>query len=263
MDSDVTFFEIIAQIPRRHRSDSAHALAALWKLRESGTPCPATRDVAAFLRQHLGRKSPTNVSDVLSKLPPFAERVREQDSGLRWRITGSGLRRLQNLSGLVLEKSRSCAISLTALHPRILAAAQDLFLNKHYPEAIGRAAKELNRMVRDRAGRVRDDGVAMMHQIFSDTEGNADRLVVGSLDEDWQRDRQYGLKFMMAGCQAGIANVDKHGELLVQSELEALECLAVVSHLARQVDRTIRISPRQAIKFEAPIVSPQRVAAAP
>ncbi len=37
--------------------------------------------------------------------------------------------------------------------------------------------------------------------------------------------------------------MDKHGDLLFESELEALECLTLVSHLARQVDRALCIKP--------------------
>ena len=77
----------------------------------------------------------------------------------------------------------------------------------------------------------------MMHQVFSENENSCRRLVVGPLREDWERDRQVGLRFMMVGCQTGIANVDKHGSLTFETDMDALECLAMLSHLARQVER--------------------------
>jgi uncharacterized protein (TIGR02391 family) len=244
MHEGLTFPELLARITRRKRSDSVCALAALWKLQPDRSSSCGTSEVAAFLSQQLRSKAPRNVSDVLAKLPPFAERMPKHDGKLRWRITDSGLRRLSELAGLSLSEPAPCALNLSSLHPRIVLAAKELYLDGHYSEAVGRAAKELNRLVRERTGRTRDDGVSMMHQVFSETENNTDRLIISALVEDWQRDLQAGFRFMMVGCQSGIANVDKHGELLFESELEALECLAVVSHLARRVDRALCLKPK-------------------
>lgn len=246
MHEGLTFSEVIARIPREKRSDGMHALAALWRLQADRSSRIPTRDIAVFLRQHLRSKAPSNVSDVLAKLSPFVERLLQDGDKLRWRITDSGLQRLSDVAGLSLGKRGQCTLNLSRLHPRINAVVKELFLNGHYSEAVGRAAKELNRLVRERTGRTRDDGVQMMHQVFSETENHSPRLVVRPLTEDWERDQQSGLRFMMVGCQSGITNVDKHGDLLFESELEALECLALVSHLARQVDRALCLKPTEA-----------------
>jgi len=76
----------------------------------------------------------------------------------------------------------------------------------------------------------------MMHQVFSATPNGHKRLVLGSLQQDWQRDRQEGLKMMMAGVQLAIANVDKHGELGIGDPIRAIEVLATLSRLARSID---------------------------
>lgn len=243
MHETLTFSELVARVPHEVRTDRVYVLAALWKLQADRSSSVPTKDIAVFLKQHLRSKSPCNVSDTLAKLSPLAERVPQVGAKLQWRITDSGLRRLGEITGLALGERSRCTLDLSCLHPRVSAAAKELFLDGHYSEAVGRAAKELNRLVRERTERTRDDGVPMMHQVFSEIENNAHRLIIRSLKEEWERDLQCGLRFMMAGCQSGIANVDKHGDLLFESELEALECLAVVSHLARQVDRAICVKP--------------------
>jgi len=196
----LTFSEILALVPHERRTDRVYVLVALWKLQTDSSSGIPTKGVSAFLKQHLRSKSPRNVSDVLAKLSPLTERVPQDGNKLRWRVTESGLRYLCELTGLVLGERSQCTLDLSGLHPRIYSAAKELFLNRHYSEAVGRAAKELNRLVRERTGRTRDDGVAMMHQIFSETENNADRLLVRPLKEEWERDLQCGLRFMMAGC---------------------------------------------------------------
>jgi uncharacterized protein (TIGR02391 family) len=239
-----SFFELVNRIPSPRRTDAVHVLLAIWRLqRECKTTTVPTGAIANFLKQQLRGRAPCNVSDALAKLPPYVERVGNPGKQYQWQITESGLRRLGDLSGLSFAKQQNCVVDLSTLHPRVTNAARELFLNGHYAEAAGRAAKELNRMVRERTNRSRDDGVAMMHQVFSETEANYHRLVVSALKEDWERDLQCGLRFMMAGCQSGIANVDKHGSLAFGSETEALECLTLISYLARQVDRAEHLAP--------------------
>lgn len=244
MDEHITFSEFLARVPREKRADRVHALAGLWKSQHDRQSSASTGEITALLKRHLRSKTPRNVSDVLAKSTPHAERVMDAGS-LRWRTTDSGLKYLGDLAGMVLGGRIACALSLSQLHGRIHAAANDLFLGRHYSEAVGRAAKELNKLVRERTGRDRDEGVPMMHQVFSETEGNVERLVIAPLKEEWERDLQRGLRFIMVGCQSGIANVDKHGTLLLTSELEALECLAMISYLARQVDRASVAKPRR------------------
>jgi len=244
MDDDLTFAEIIARVPREKRTDGVAVLVAVRVLQQEQGSTLATSDIAGFLKHHMRGKAPRNTSDTLSKLVPLVERIQASNGSLRWRLTQSGLRRLGELAQIsVLETGRVCTLSVPLLHPRIVDAVKDLLQGGHFSEAVGRAAKELNRLIRDKTGRSKDEGVQMMHQVFSETENAHRRLIVRPIKEEWERDLQAGLRFMMAGCQAGIANVDKHGDLLFDSETEALECLALISHLARRVDRATLLEP--------------------
>jgi len=67
----------------------------------------------------------------------------------------------------------------------------------------------------------------MMHQTFAPAANGSARLLLGSVSNDWERDRQEGFGFIMAGVQQGILNVDKHGHLHISSPEVALEMLAM------------------------------------
>ena len=47
----------------------------------------------------------------------------------------------------------------------------------------------------------------------------------------------------MAGVQAAVANVDKHAELGISDPVHAMELLAMISFLARIVDRCRKVDP--------------------
>jgi uncharacterized protein (TIGR02391 family) len=252
MSSELTFAELFSRIPREKRTDGSAVLVALQLLQRSPKSGLSTREIAAFLRLHMRSKAPRNTSDALSKLVPLVERIQDGTESLTWGLTQSGLRKIHELVRLPPEgASRSFRIDAEQFHPRIWAAAKDLLGDRHFAAAVGRAAKELNRLVRDRTVRPRDDGVPMMHQVFSEAENGQRRLLVRQIREDWERDLQVGLRFMMAGCQAGIANVDKHGDLFFDSKVEALECIAFISHLARQVERAVLQEPRESVVTSA------------
>ena len=82
----------------------------------------------------------------------------------------------------------------------------------------------------------------MMHGVFSaDAAGQAARLLLSTLTDHSKRDEQDGIRFLLAGVQAAIANVDKHAELAVEGLAHAMELLAIISFLARVVDRCQRV----------------------
>jgi len=244
MHDELTFAEVIARIPRGKRTDGVVTLVAMHILRQSRASAVATREIAAFLKHHLRSKAPRNTSDTLLKLIPLVDRTRSDDGSLTWHLTQSGTQRISELAQIPsLGTARQYKLDASVFHPRIFEAVKDLLRDGHFSEAVGRAAKELNRLVREKTGRLKDEGAPMMHQVFSETGNAYRRLVVRPIREEWERDLQAGLRFMMVGCQVGIANVDKHGNLLVDSEIEALECLALVSHLARRVDRAFLVEP--------------------
>jgi uncharacterized protein (TIGR02391 family) len=134
-------------------------------------------------------------------------------------------------------------LALGDMHPTVQRAAADLLRDGHYPEAVGRAAKALNQMVRQKTGRERDDGVGMMNTVFNVNPTGAARLHLTDLADQSKRDEQDGLRSLMAGVQAAVANVDKHAELGIDGPAHAMELLAMISFLARMVDRCQRVEP--------------------
>jgi len=66
---------------------------------------------------------------------------------------------------------------------------------------------------------------------------------LSDLADQSKRDEQDGVRFLMAGVQAAVANVDKHAELGVDGAAQAMELLAMISFLARMVDRCQRVEP--------------------
>lgn len=134
-------------------------------------------------------------------------------------------------------------LALGDMHPAVQRAAGDLLRNGHYAEAVGRAAKALNQLVRQRAGRTRDDGVGMMNAVFNINPTGAARLHLTDLSDQSKLDEQDGFRSLMAGVQAAVANVDKHAELGVAGSAHAMELLAMISFLARMVDRCQRVEP--------------------
>lgn len=248
MTNIITFAELIARIPTARHTDAAYTLAALFVLRSQDENEPTTATVGSFLRHHLRSKAPGNVSDTLSRLSPYVERLQTGKHRLRWCLTDSGLKHIANTANINIAPDNTLSVqslALSDLHPRIRNASEALFSGGHHSEAVGRAAKELNRLVRERVGKTKDSGATMMHQVFSDEpkNGNGPRLVVGDLHEEWQRDRQNGLRFLMVGIQVGISNVDKHGELGLTSDKETLETLGLISLMARHVDSASREDP--------------------
>lgn len=247
---DLTFGEIYARVQRGRRTDAVRALVALFVLaRVEGSDTPATGEISDFIRLHAPAARPTNISTTLRRLAPGVQPVRSTSAReTRWRLRSGGVRELEELTGLDLSgpvPEKALGYSLEKLHTEIRSACETLMKDRHYPEAVGRAMKALNRMVRQRTGRRRDDGTKMMHEVFKCESTNGKRLLLNALDFEWQEDRQDGFRFLMAGAQQGIANVDKHGELEIQGETEALEHLAMLSLFARLVERATVMEPEE------------------
>lgn len=239
-----TFSEVWAAVPRGQQSNTVKVLVALLVLQalDTATAVPASK-VAELLKIKLRGKAPTNTPDALRKAGPGAEPHSNGGSGLSWSITPRGIRDLERITGLSLAAgSTPCAYTVADLHPEVRSVAEPLLAGNHFAEAVGRAVKELNFSVRKRTARTADEGVRMMMQVFSPDPNSHPRLVLGQITHEWEKDRQEGFRFMMAGVQQGIANVDKHGRLAISSREAALEMLAMVSFLMRQVEAAQQVT---------------------
>lgn len=234
-----SFIELLDLVPKKNRTERILVLLALFAaIGESSSGLVRTATVREILVSHLRAESPSNVSDVLCTATGYVQGM-DDGEGRNWKLTASGLALLSRLTGRTLShhnQNEKHMYSVERMHPSIREASEDLLSSGHPAEAIGRAVKRLNQMVRTKTSRTRDEGTSMMHQVFSPNSNGHKRLVLGRLQEDWQRDRQEGLKMMMAGVQLAIANVDKHGELNIGDPTRAIETLATLSLLARAID---------------------------
>jgi len=244
-----SFSEIWTALPKGRRGHNMKVAIALYDLNatsiERAVPVAKVKDL---LKVKCRCKMPSNIADTLRKAGSIVE-PHAGPSGRVWWLTQSGIATLETQSKLQLRPDAFSdhRYGTETLHPLIRQSSETLIQSQHFSEAVGRAVKELNFMVRKRTSRSSDDGVKMMMHVFSPDPNGHKRLVLGSLRHEWERDRQEGFRFMMAGVQQGIANVDKHGRLGVSSTAAALEMLAFLSFLARQVDAAIEVKEPAAV----------------
>jgi uncharacterized protein (TIGR02391 family) len=117
------------------------------------------------------------------------------------------------------------------LHPVIAEAANKLYLDGHYANAIEDAVKALNNLVRMRSGEVLD-GMALMQKVFSP---NAPILKFNPMADQTDKDEQQGFMMMFAGAVTGLRNPRAH-KLIKDDPEQALEFIAFVSLLAKLLD---------------------------
>jgi uncharacterized protein (TIGR02391 family) len=123
------------------------------------------------------------------------------------------------------------------LHPEIARAANDLYRDGHYANAIEDAVKALNAFVRLRSGIEDRDGTSLMEFVFNPKNPF---LVFNDLKDDSDRDEQKGFMMMLSGAVAGLRNPRAH-RLVKDDPERALEFIAYVSLLAKLVDDAKRL----------------------
>ncbi len=239
-----SFTELFARVPKGKRDDKVKVVLAVHCLAGGEGATVTAAAVRAHLTLHLGKRAPKNVLVTLGRAAPYVEPAKGTSSQRRWRLTRSGIEFLGALGIDAVAGPQVPVLNFKDLHKAVQHAAGPLVRDGHYPEAIGRAAKALNLMVRQKSGRARDDGVSMMQQVFSANPSDAVRLHLTDLADQSKRDEQDGVRFLMAGVQAAVANVDKHAELGINDPIHAMELLAMLSFLARIVDRCRRVDPQ-------------------
>ncbi len=77
-------------------------LAALYALNGEATSVTATQ-IRALIKLHLGKKTPTNISDCLRKAAAYVEPA-EAGPPLKWRLKSEGVSRLRKLDAKGLQK---------------------------------------------------------------------------------------------------------------------------------------------------------------
>jgi uncharacterized protein (TIGR02391 family) len=117
------------------------------------------------------------------------------------------------------------------LHPEIGRAANELYLDGHYANAVEDAVKALNGLVRLRSGEALD-GMPLMQKVFSP---NAPVLQFNAMSDQSDKDEQLGFMMMFRGAVAGLRNPRAH-RLIKDDPERALEFIAFVSLLAKLLD---------------------------
>lgn len=155
-------------------------------------------------------------------------------------IIGDAVRRLEE-KALDAEEEGTAAKALKAyngldLHPEIARAANDLYRDGHYANAIEDAVKALNAFVRLRSSVDDRDGSGLMEYVFNPKNPV---LAFNELKDDSDRDEQKGFMMMLSGAVAGLRNPRAH-RLTKDDPERALEFIAYVSLLAKLVDDATR-----------------------
>jgi uncharacterized protein (TIGR02391 family) len=119
------------------------------------------------------------------------------------------------------------------LHPRIAAACGDLYRDKHYAEAVLGAFLALETFVQEKAGRYDASGPLLMEQVFS-PDGPV--LAFNALADQSDRDEQKGLMLLFQGVVFAFRN-PRAPKVLADSSGEALETIALISLLAKRLER--------------------------
>lgn len=123
-----------------------------------------------------------------------------------------------------------------ALHPRIFAVAEQLFLDGHHWEAVFSASKALINLVKEKSGRDDLDGAQPVRTVFS---RNDPVLAFNSLADQTDLDEQEGMMHLFEGAVLGIRNPGGHSFPEGPAE-RALEYLQLLSLLAYRTDETTR-----------------------
>lgn len=119
------------------------------------------------------------------------------------------------------------------LHSEIRIAAQDLFANGHYTEAVEAACKALELLVKMRSLRADPSGTELMQLVFSP---KAPILRFSDQSNESEKSEQQGMMFLFSGAMLAIRNPRAHGMIADHPE-NAVDCISFLSMLAKSLDR--------------------------
>lgn len=123
-------------------------------------------------------------------------------------------------------------LALENLHPEVIAAASDLFVDGHFSQAVFESLKALEQRIREQSG-LDGSGRDLMTKAFSGTPPPIDVSIEAGQSG---RDEQEGLRFVFMGVIQGIRNPKGHVLVKQDDPQRALEYLGAVSVLFRRLD---------------------------
>jgi uncharacterized protein (TIGR02391 family) len=122
-------------------------------------------------------------------------------------------------------------VEIPGMHPAVSQAAGALFADGHYSKAVLAAFQAVELQVQTKSG-LTETGVPLMHRAFNPQSPIID---VARHDGRNAQDEREGFRFLFAGAMAGLRNPRAHGADLPDSEVEAIEYLALASALLRRI----------------------------
>jgi uncharacterized protein (TIGR02391 family) len=125
------------------------------------------------------------------------------------------------------------------LHPRIASVCADLYRGGHYRNAVLDASVALVNYVKEKSRKHDLDGSGLMTTVFSK---NNPILAFNDLRDKTDEDEQEGMMHLFLGAVLGLRNPRAHA-LLDDSPEMALEYIALISLLAKRLDRAKRTTP--------------------
>jgi uncharacterized protein (TIGR02391 family) len=125
-----------------------------------------------------------------------------------------------------------------SLHPAVLSAAESLYLDGHYPQAVFEAGKALIALVKTRSGKVDADGASLMQAVFS---VNNPILAFNALADQSDRDEQQGMMHLYTGAVMAVRNPGGHRIGVIEQPDRALQHLELLSYLADRLDETKKV----------------------
>lgn len=123
------------------------------------------------------------------------------------------------------------------IHLDIRRAAEQLFADGHYANAVEDACKALDMMVRLRSGRDDLSGTTLMEKVFS---AKTPILRYSNLSNETERSEQQGMMHLFVGAVQAVRNPRAHA-LLDDDPDRALEMIEFLSFLAHSLDRATRV----------------------
>lgn len=158
------------------------------------------------------------LSDAVSLLEHLIQRLDEEAETLG---RDKGRRVQANLEGL-------------ELHPRIAEACTQLYRDRHYTDAVLRAALALENYVKEKSG-LDLGGSALMEQAFS---ANNPVIAFNSLADVSDNDEQKGFMLLFQGVVFAFRNPRAH-KLLEDAPDAAFEAIGLISFLAKRLARAM------------------------
>jgi uncharacterized protein (TIGR02391 family) len=121
---------------------------------------------------------------------------------------------------------------LPHLHPFIAAAAEKLYVDGHFSQAVEESAKAVFGYIRDATG-LTQDGATLAQQAFSLKGGP---LAFSDLGDDTKRNEQLGFMEMLAAFAKGVRNPLAHTHGKLEEAQKAFEYVVMASLFCRRVD---------------------------